>query len=172
MTETTGEEVFSPKITNQSLVRRFVSQGGRGYLSINIQGTGGSVDPDTDSLHLGVWYRDVSGATPVDPRGDQVLDLGSVAGKQRHLDGESGGGQRLGHRSHRPWVAGETVQHQGSRGTAGVGPRLGAGDQVVQLRQDVHVRSRCFDASIECNERTRLKRNRGMPACSWGMGAG
>ena len=75
MSENTGSEVFSPRITNQSIVRRFVSQGGRGYLSIDIQGADGSVEPDTDSLHLGVWYRDVSGATPVDPRGDQVLDL-------------------------------------------------------------------------------------------------
>jgi len=72
MTELTGNEVFSPKITNQSLVRRFVSQGGRGYLALNIQGADGSVDPDADTLALTLWFRDVTDTDPADSRGTQV----------------------------------------------------------------------------------------------------
>lgn len=72
-----GISVHSPKIRNSSIVRRFVSQGGRGYVALDIQSPDGtSVDPDDDTLTLNVWFNDVSDdPPPSDPRGTLVLEL-------------------------------------------------------------------------------------------------
>jgi hypothetical protein len=76
-----GTAVYSPKIRDQALVRKFVAQNGRGYLALNIvNGGNGStgnaaVDPDPGTLHLQVWFNDVtSDATPPDPRGVQIVN--------------------------------------------------------------------------------------------------
>jgi hypothetical protein len=77
-TDPSGIGVFSPKIRDQALVRRFVSQYGRGYVAIDIQTPAdGPVDPDPGTLNLKVWFNDVTAQTPVtnDPRGVLVLDL-------------------------------------------------------------------------------------------------
>lgn len=76
-TEPSGIGVYSPKIKDQSIVRRFVSQGGRGYIAVDIQSTEGSVDPDDGTLTLKVWFNDVTAQIPTsdDPRGILVLDL-------------------------------------------------------------------------------------------------
>lgn len=77
-TEPSGIGVYSPKIRDQSLVRRFVSQGGRGYVALDIRTPSGSVDPDPGSLKLKVWFNDVTAQVPPtdDQRGVLVLDLG------------------------------------------------------------------------------------------------
>lgn len=79
--EPSGSAVYSPKIRDQALVRKFVAQNGRGYLALNIvNGGNGStgnaaVDPDPGTLHLQVWFNDVtSDATPPDPRGVQIVN--------------------------------------------------------------------------------------------------
>jgi hypothetical protein len=61
------------------LVRKFVSQHGRGYVALDIRAPGGSVDPDADTLGLKVWFNDPTTQVPIssDPRGLQVLDLTS-----------------------------------------------------------------------------------------------
>lgn len=69
ITEPSGSTVWSPKIRDQSVVRKFISQNGRGYTAISITdgipgpttATGsGNVDPDADSIALKVWFQDVS----------------------------------------------------------------------------------------------------------------
>jgi len=77
-TEPSGQSIFTPKILDQSLVRKFVSQYGRGYVAIDIRTPDGSVDPDAGTLHLNVWFNDPGTQVPVtsDPRGLLVLDLG------------------------------------------------------------------------------------------------
>lgn len=77
-TTPSGQGVFSPKIRDQSLVRRFVSQGGRGYVALDIRTPDGSVDPDEGTIGLKVWYLDPTAQVPVsdDPRGTLVLEVG------------------------------------------------------------------------------------------------
>jgi len=72
-----GIGVYSPKIRDQSLVRKFVSQGGRGYVALDIRTPDGSVDPDEGSVKLTVWFNDVTAQMPVtdDPRGVKVLEV-------------------------------------------------------------------------------------------------
>lgn len=72
-TEPSGVGVFSPKIADEALVRKFISQGGNGYIAISIQNGATAVDPDEGTLALTIWYRDVLAAhAPTNPYGTQV----------------------------------------------------------------------------------------------------
>jgi hypothetical protein len=85
--EPSGVSVWSPKIANEALVRKFVSLNGSGYLAITIQDQSQTptipVDPDPGSLNLAVWWRDV--LTPPgslsnvanNPYGTQILTVTS-----------------------------------------------------------------------------------------------
>lgn len=75
-----GAGVYSPKIRDQALVRKFVSQYGHGYVAIDIRSATGSVDADPGSVRLKLWYKDPADDTPVsnDPRGVEVLDTTAV----------------------------------------------------------------------------------------------
>lgn len=68
-----GVNTYSPKIRDQSLVRRFLAQHGRGYIALSIiDGVPGTivsdqskpVDPDPGSLTLQVWFDDVTNQFP------------------------------------------------------------------------------------------------------------
>jgi hypothetical protein len=76
-TQPSGQGVYSPKIRDQALVRKFVSQGGNGYVALDITSTNGSVDPDPGTLSLKVWFNDVTAQVPItdDPRGALVLEV-------------------------------------------------------------------------------------------------
>lgn len=75
ITQPSGESVYSPKIRDQSLVRKFVSQGGRGYVAIDIYNGTASVDPDDGTLSLQIWFRDTTAHDGDDPRGTQILTI-------------------------------------------------------------------------------------------------
>lgn len=72
-----GVGIVSPKLRDSSVVRRYVSQGGRGYLSLGISNGPDFVDPDPDTISLRVWYNDPTVEFPVssDPRGAVVLTV-------------------------------------------------------------------------------------------------
>lgn len=72
-----GVAVYSPKIRDSALVRRFLSQNGRGYVAVAIQDGADSVDPDEGTLQLTVWFNDViaNPATAENPYGTQVLTV-------------------------------------------------------------------------------------------------
>jgi hypothetical protein len=77
--EPTGINVWTPKVRDAALVRKFISQGGSGYVAISIQDGVGSpataMDPDPQTLQLAVWFNDVltNPAPPTNPYGTQVL---------------------------------------------------------------------------------------------------
>lgn len=74
--EPSGTAVYSPKIRDQALVRKFVSQGSRGYVAISIQDGATAVDPDEGTLSLDVWFADViADPTPTNPWGTQILTI-------------------------------------------------------------------------------------------------
>lgn len=75
-----GAGVYSPKIRDQALVRKFVSQYGNGYVAIDVRGREGSVDADPDTMRLRLWYKDPTEEIPStdDPRGLEVLDTTEV----------------------------------------------------------------------------------------------
>lgn len=74
-----GAGVYSPKIRDQALVRKFISQYGTGYVAIDIRNAQGSVDADPGTMRLKLWYKDPIGETPTtDPRGIEVLDTQNV----------------------------------------------------------------------------------------------
>ena len=78
--EPSGQGIYSPKILNQALVRKFVAQNGRGYVALNItNGAAGSVDPDPGTLALQVWFNDVTAEFPTssDPRGTEIINVTS-----------------------------------------------------------------------------------------------
>lgn len=75
ITDPSGQEVYSPKIRDQALVRKFLSQGGRGYVAIDITDGATSVEPDADSLGLQVWFKDPTGHQGDDPRGTRILNV-------------------------------------------------------------------------------------------------
>lgn len=59
--------VFSPKITDSALARRFVSLGGRGFVSIGVYNAS-NAPVDVDDIGLKVWFND----TTADPPGTLV----------------------------------------------------------------------------------------------------
>lgn len=75
-----GAAVYSPKIRDQALVRKFVSQYGSGYVAIDIRNASGSVDADPNTIRLKLWYKDPTEEIPSsnDPRGTEVLDTQAV----------------------------------------------------------------------------------------------
>lgn len=79
MTEPTGD-IYSQKIAVQAKARRFVSQHGRGYLAVGIVGPDNTpADPDPTTLRLRV-YRNIPGSTPLDARGDLIIDVDTDTG--------------------------------------------------------------------------------------------
>lgn len=72
-----GVAVFSPKIRDAALVRKFVSQYGTGYIALNIRNASTGVDPDADTLALNLYYLDPNAAEQPtdDPRGSLVLTV-------------------------------------------------------------------------------------------------
>jgi hypothetical protein len=75
ITNPSGVEVYSPKIRDQSIVRKFLSQGGRGYVAIDITDGAVSVEPDANSLNLQVWFKDPAAHQGDDPRGSRILNV-------------------------------------------------------------------------------------------------
>ena len=78
--EPTGVGIWSPKIRDEALVRKFVSQNGRGYVAISIQDSLGEgtqpTDPDSGSLALAIWWNDVLNPTSTtNPYGTQILTV-------------------------------------------------------------------------------------------------
>lgn len=79
--EPSGVSVWSPKIANEALVRKFISLGGSGYVAIAIQdsSTGSqaaAVDADPESLGLAIWFMDpLSSPLPTNPYGTQVATI-------------------------------------------------------------------------------------------------
>ena len=74
-----GIGIVSPKLRDQSVVRRFVSQGGRGYLSLGTFDGANPVDVDPGTISLRVWYKDPTVDFPSsdDQRGNIILELDS-----------------------------------------------------------------------------------------------
>jgi hypothetical protein len=85
--EPTGIGVYSPKIRDQALVRKFVSQNGTGYVAINIFDGTQSVDPDPGTIALTVWFNDVTAEFPTtsDPRGTIIITADSTQIQQESV---------------------------------------------------------------------------------------
>ncbi len=77
-TAPSGQTVYSPKIRDQSLVRKFISQNGTGYTAISITDGTGYVDPDPGSLNLAVYFDDVTALSPPAPPGVQIVYVGEA----------------------------------------------------------------------------------------------
>lgn len=77
--EPSGVGVYSPKIRDQALVRKFISRNGYGYVGISITGPDRKeVNADPGTIHLGVWFNDVSDEyEPSNPWGTQIIDVGA-----------------------------------------------------------------------------------------------
>ena len=75
-TEPSGSGISSPKIRNQSLVRKFIGQNSTGYTAIAITNATGNVDPDPDTLNLSVYFDDVTVEFPPTPPGVQIVNVG------------------------------------------------------------------------------------------------
>lgn len=74
--EPSGVSVWSPKIADEALVRKFVSLGGLGYIAISIQNGAAAVDPDPETLSLAIWFNDVLTApSTTNPYGTQVATV-------------------------------------------------------------------------------------------------
>lgn len=71
-----GIGVFSPKISDEALVRKFVSQHGIGYVGINVFNGTASVDPDPGSISLEIWFRDVLDFPSENEQGTLVATIG------------------------------------------------------------------------------------------------
>ena len=76
MVEPSGVNVFSPKIADEALVRKFVSRNGRGYVGINIYDGANSVDPDPNSLTLEIYFKDVAEFPPQEGNGTLMATIG------------------------------------------------------------------------------------------------
>ena len=71
-----GVNVFSPKISDEALVRKFVSQHGVGYVGINVFDGSNSVDVDPGSISLEIWFKDALESPPQEGNGTLVDTLG------------------------------------------------------------------------------------------------
>lgn len=102
MSYPTGIAVYTPKLANEALVRKFVALNGQGYVAINIWNGTAEVDPDPGTLSLQVWYADPTLEFPAtnDPRGTQIINVDSTAinkvdtGKYDYAIGPTYTGQR------------------------------------------------------------------------------
>lgn len=71
--EPSGQNVTSPKISDQALVRKFIAQNGTGYTALGITSGDAYVDPDEGSLALAVYFCDVTAQYPPAEPGTQVV---------------------------------------------------------------------------------------------------
>jgi hypothetical protein len=74
--EPSGQGIYSPKIRDQSLVRKFIAQNGTGYTAIAITDGNTFVDPDADTLNLAVYFDDVTVEFPPVAPGVQIVNVG------------------------------------------------------------------------------------------------
>lgn len=81
MTFPSGLGVYSPKIRDSSVVRKFVSQHGSGYLGLMIYDGQSPVDPVVNSVSLKVWYHNGEEGEG-DPRGELVLSVDDHTGTE------------------------------------------------------------------------------------------
>lgn len=78
--EPSGVSIYTPKLRDEALVRKFVSLNGHGYVAISIQNGATPVDPDPGTLALAVWFNDpLVTASTVNPYGSQVATITSAA---------------------------------------------------------------------------------------------
>lgn len=75
--ESLGVGVYSPKVQNASVTRRFVSLGGQGYVSLAVIRNGNDyIDADADSVSFKLWYHTtLTDFDSDDPRGRIVLTM-------------------------------------------------------------------------------------------------
>ena len=73
--EPSGENVFSPKIENQSLVRRFIAQNGVGYVALAITSGDSFINADDGSMNLKVYFNDPTTDPPGIPPGTKIIDV-------------------------------------------------------------------------------------------------
>ena len=87
ITSPSGQNTYSPKIRDQSIVRKFLSQGGRGYIALSIiDGVPSTVvgvqskavDPDDGTIALNVYFNDVTAEFPVAPPGTLIATADSA----------------------------------------------------------------------------------------------
>jgi hypothetical protein len=74
--EPSGQGISSPKIRDQSLVRKFLAQNGTGYTALAITNGATFVDPDEGTLNLAVYFQDVTAQYPPTPPGNQIANVG------------------------------------------------------------------------------------------------
>lgn len=86
MTYPTGQGIYSPKIRDASVVRKFISLNGRGYLAINITDGVNSIDPVAGTIGLKLWRNTSMSVDDADPRGEVVLEVGA-GGIQKEAPG-------------------------------------------------------------------------------------
>lgn len=88
-----GVNVYSPKIRDQAVSRKFVSQYGPGYLALGVVNYGAQepIDPDADSITLKVWYNSTVEEFPSeDPRGTEVISVDDHTGNDKILKEDIG----------------------------------------------------------------------------------
>jgi hypothetical protein len=76
MTYPDGQSVYPPKIRDSSVVRKFISLNGRGYIAVNITDGTQSVDPVDGTLTLQLYRNTTMSGEDTDPRGELVLGVG------------------------------------------------------------------------------------------------
>lgn len=77
--EPSGQNVFSPKIRDQALVRKFIAQNGTGYTAISISSGDSYIDPDASTLALAVYFDDVTQEFPPASPGNQIVNVTSTS---------------------------------------------------------------------------------------------
>jgi hypothetical protein len=75
--EPSGQGISSPKIRDQSLVRKFIAQNGTGYTALAITSGDSYVDPDDGTLNLKVYFQDVTTEFPPVAPGNLIVNVGS-----------------------------------------------------------------------------------------------
>lgn len=73
--EPSGVSISSPKIRDEALVRRFVSQNGNGYIAIGIYNGSDAVDPDAGTLSVTVWFNDPTAVQGSNPYGTAIVTV-------------------------------------------------------------------------------------------------
>lgn len=78
--EPSGVSIYSPKIRDEALVRKFISLNGTGYVAVSIQQGVTPTDPDAGTLSLAVWFNDVLAApATTNPYGTLVMTVAADA---------------------------------------------------------------------------------------------